>query len=383
MSLVDSSLEDHVSPTIMPSVPRPPDSKGAEQLHGLADYQHSSLPTADDSLVELRTYTWALPNCLSKESFRSSPFELCGAKFTLGFWPRGGMVHLPLALPAGEECASFSLRYEGDADALKCHVALRLLRPPPPPLSGRASPGAAGAGQGVLAQEAVADVVLGHNAVADLEIQRSVGWERFVRLSDLTGGGSDGGSSSSSNGANGKDAESINNSANGTSSPKSSGLESPRGCLGPNDTVYLQVGVACYERTLEEVKTGLTLAKGGSIASLEGDRSLQELEQQVNQEFADAVRLFDASFYSSLVCAYVAARISEHIFPESSNTFFSFSFLVYLSLLLIAQDERARRKPEDEERAWVAASGALTYPNTALVRGRLPVRRLNRDSVCV
>lgn len=307
MSMVDSSLEDHVSPTIMPSIPRPPDSKSAEQLHGLADYyQHSSLPTADDSLVELRTYTWALPNCLSKESFRSSPFELCGAKFTLGFWPRGGMVHLPLALPAGEECASFSLRYEGDADALKCHVALRLLRPSPPPLSGRASPGAAGAGQGALAQEAVADVVLGHNAVADLEIQRSVGWERFVRLSDLTGGGSNG--TSSSNGAAGADAESDRNSANETSSPKSSG------CLGPNETVYLQVGVACYERTLDQVKTGLTLAKGGSIASLEGDRSLQELEQQVNQEFAEAVRLFDTSFYSSLVCAYVAARISKHIF---------------------------------------------------------------------
>jgi hypothetical protein len=34
------------------------------------------------------------------------------------------------------------------------------------------------------------------------------------------------------------------------------------------------------------------LAKGGSVGSIEGDRSLQELEQQVNQEFADAVHLF-------------------------------------------------------------------------------------------
>ena len=309
MSLVDSSLEDHVSPTVMPSVPPPPGSKGAEQLRGLADYQHSSLPTANDSLIELRTYTWALPNCLSKESFRSSPFELCGAKFTLGFWPRGGMVHLPLALPPGEECASLSLRYEGDADALKCHVALRLLRPPPPPQSGRTSPPAA-VGQGALAQEAIADVVLGQRAVADLEVQRSVGWERFARLSDLTGSGN---SSASNTSPSGK-VDGSSSSAKQTGSPKSSGLESPRGCLGPGDTVYLQAGVSCYERTLEEVKASLTLAIGGSVGSVEGDRSLQELEQQVNQEFADAVHLFTSSLCTSQFVLKTHTRLSISYF---------------------------------------------------------------------
>lgn len=300
MDLQADSLEDHISATVASTSyePRPPGAASltrqssltnGEQLRGLADYQHSSLATATDAMVELPTYTWAITNCLSQEQFRSPPFQLGGATFTLGFWPRGGMVHLPLALPAGQECSSASLRYEGDQDALKCHVALRLLRPPPqtPPsrpgtsssnasssFAGSALGGSGSAVGGAVAQEAVAVVLLGRRAVADLQVQRSVGWERFVRLSDLVG-----------------DSHPV------AATERTPALKAPpsppesRGCLGLGDVAYVQVGLLCFPSSLNEARAAALLVGGGSLASDGGHDALLELEQRVNQEFADAVTL--------------------------------------------------------------------------------------------
>ena len=229
----DSSLAYHPGPAPGHSPVPPGVDDRVAQLRKLSSYQHASYTAA--RAMMLQTHTWRLPNCLARESHRSERFELCGEPFTLGFWPKGGMVHLPAATPEGDECCALSLRYEGERECVQCHVVLRILSP------ATADPGAS--------QDGVLDALLGSAPVADggLEVRRSAGFERFLALRDLT-----------------------------------------RELLGAGDTVTVEVGVTCLATSLDEARAargfGLGAGGGSGVGPSNGDGSAGKSQEELDAE---------------------------------------------------------------------------------------------------